>query len=282
MSVFKLAPAEVVHSDAAEDLALLQLNDSTLNSLSSVLFSADPENGSIIVTGEQAGKSFAAWLGEQGKEVLGSDGQDYAQFPFTIRQLIAGPREILFTPSQKTEAFWFVMKADAQAKMYFAQAGSIEADQLEAALNDGSWKELLHAVPVSQGDIFALEPGTICAMEYGVRILEVAANGKGHGEEVVAPHDYHHTDWVADGEADQACAGRNSVFELDLYRLDGRIDLDADGHSCKAIVLLDGTAVIDDHEQTIHTQPGSVVFVPASSDKFHMTGDCGFALIHLV
>lgn len=289
MSILKLAPAAVTQATSEEAVRRLIAADTTLAADSRYLFSQNAEHGSMVVSGDEAGKSLADYINEKGWAILGTDAQNLQMLPFTIRDLGVESGELFYSADKKNQSFWYVSDAPEGSAVYFGMKGSVTPDELEAALKDGSYKTKLEAIDIAKDDLLVVEPGTVYVFEKGPKILEierkVPENTDGfqaeEGSEAVK-HDYHKGDWVADGQAEHVSAGRNDVFELDLFQLDGRMDMDTDEHSFKVLVFLDGTAVVDDHQETIHCQQDSVLFVPAHTEPFHITGNAKFALVHLV
>lgn len=292
MSILKLAPAAVIREGQAEAIRKLIACDAPIAADSRYLFSMDPQSGSIVVNGNEAGESFAQYLDEKGFEALGTDAEKYETLPVVIRDLGVENGELFYSPAKKNQAFWYITDAKAGSVIYFGLKDALSKDELEKALEDGSYKDKLQAVDIQKDDLLVVDPGTIYVFEKGPSILEIERNVPDKDDNYKAAiedinvghnkHDYHKGDWVADGQAEHIDAGRNDVFELDLYQLDGRMDMDTDDKTFKTLVFLEGTAVIDDHHETIHAEKDTVLFVPAYTEPFHITGNAKFALVHLV
>lgn len=286
MSILKLAPASVVDASASQALENLTSTTSPLAAQAKYLFSDNADHGSIIVNGPWAGKTLRQYLSDEGWQVLGNDASKYEVLPFTVKAL--GGEGIYANAEKKNQSFWYVMEAAPESFLYFGGKGTLSADELETAIKDGSWTAILQKAAAQKDDLFVVDPGTICAFEKGPRILEVEALVPVAGEsedsvyEKVGSDDYHKGDWVADGQAERALAGSNDVFELDLFQVDGRLDMDTDSKSFKLLVFLSGNAVVDADDETLHCEEGSVLLASADSDTFHITGNCKFLLVHLV
>lgn len=288
MSILKLAPASVINASASQAVDDLANTTAPLAAQAKYLFSDNADHGSIIVNGSWAGKTLRQYLSDEGWQVLGNDASKYEVLPFTVKSLGDTNQSVYSNASKKNESFWYVMEAAPETFLYFGAKGSFSPEELAAAIEDGSWKSSLQKASAHKDDLFVVDPGTIYAFENGPRILEVEALVPVSGEsedsvyEKVSGDDYHKGDWVADGQAERALAGSNDVFELDLFQVDGRLDMNTDDKSFKLLVFLSGSAVVDADDETLHCEEGSVLFASADSDTFHITGNCKFLLVHLV
>lgn len=291
MSILKLAPAAVTSESDQAALKELVANDAPVDADSKYLFSVNPDHGSVVVSGKDAGMPFGQWIADKGWQAFGSDAQSMNTLPVSIRDLGVENGKLFFSPKKKNKSFWYVDDAPEDAAIYFGVNDSMTPAEFDDMLKDGSWKEKLEKIDAVKGDTFTIEAGTAYVFEKGIRILEFTESNPSSNDGMVEVaqedlkpihHDYHENDWVADGQAERVCAGRTSTFELDLFEVNGRLDMECDDKSFKAIVFIEGDAVVDDHDKTIHCQKDTVLFAPANTDKFHITGNCRFALIHMV
>lgn len=292
MSLVKLAAAARCHEDPAVDLTLLMSGKDAAESSSQVLFSDQPQMESEVITGEYAGSLLSAYIDLAGREILGKDAENLKKLPLMARAVRSDGTHLYYSGPENTDAFLVVCEAAENASIYFGVKQSSTKEQLEAALKNGTWKEMLQPVPAQKGDVFQLDAGTIYAFDDGITMLEVK---KVHESRPVDPgevleslnlepiaHDYHHGEELVDGEGDRTLAGKNDVFELDLYTLDGRLKMDADARSFKVIVVLEGSVVVEKEDLVLHGIPWDTFFASAKTDDFTLTGNCRFALIHLV
>lgn len=292
MSIVKLAPASTCAMDASRDLTLLVAGKTAEDEGNDYLFCDQPGRESEVISGEYAGTLLSSYLNLVGWDCLGSDAADAQHLPFSIKEARSNGTRIFYSPDKTRESFWYVAQAEENAQIYFGVKEEVSAEQMEAAVKNGTWKSLLQPVPAKKNDIFQVEAGTVYAFDEGVTLLEVskeAVENEPVVEDVISGlnlepigHDYHEADWLADGEGERACAGSNDVFEFDLYQLNGRLDMEADERSCKVIVLLEGSAVVEKDDMVLHAVPWNTFFVSASTSTFHITGNCRFALVHLV
>jgi mannose-6-phosphate isomerase len=74
-------------------------------------------------------------------------------------------------PRGKTEC-WYVLEADAGAKIALGLGEGVTAEAVRAAVADGTLEELLEWVPVEAGEMVFVDAGTVHAIGPGVVLLE--------------------------------------------------------------------------------------------------------------
>lgn len=74
--------------------------------------------------------------------------------------------------SGKTE-MWYVVDAAEGATLVLGFAQELDMDELQQALADHRLNDLLHLVPVQTGDVIFLPPGTVHALNKGIRVAEI-------------------------------------------------------------------------------------------------------------
>ena len=134
--------------------------------------------------------------------------------------------------------------------------------------------------------------GTVYAMGENIRVLEIQKAGSDTRfttDEILrsihlAPQKiiHPHGEWLIDGQAKTIHLERNSVFDVDLTELNGRVDLDASADSFYALIFTEGSAVIEKGEEILHAEPENCSFVEAGTEPFHVTGNCRFIMVSLV
>ena len=75
----------------------------------------------------------------------------------------------------KTE-MWYVVEADEGAGLYMGLERECDADELAAAVADGTVEKLLSFKKVKRGDVYFIPSGTIHAIGAGVVIFEIQQN----------------------------------------------------------------------------------------------------------
>jgi len=73
----------------------------------------------------------------------------------------------------KAEA-WVVLEAEPDARVIYGVKRPVTREELRAAAQDGTILELLNFVPVQQGDVIYVPPGTIHALGPGLLVYEVS------------------------------------------------------------------------------------------------------------
>lgn len=284
MAIIQLAPQK---NSAPEG------NISTFPGKISGLLSLDPNTASEVISGEDAGKLLSAYIDQKGWACLGTKAEKYKRLPYTVKLIQAkGASLIQVNPYEEKEALWYVVDAPEGAQIDFGVNADITLEQFQKALQDGTIADLLKPVPAAAGDVFDVKAGTVFSLGDGVTVLDIQKNtaDKDFSMEDVfnslilkpVDHTRRENEWLADGNANYTCLGKNDVFDADLFQLNGRMDVDTDSTSFKALFFVEGTAVIDADGQTLHAEKDSAFFVEADTYPFHITGNCKFILVSLV
>ncbi|MBF0580502.1 hypothetical protein IM774_12165 [Erysipelotrichaceae bacterium RD49] len=297
MSILKLAPAAIVNETDAKAINELINTDEPLAADSTYVFSQNPGYGNVVVSGPQAGIYFNQWLSDYGYDALGSDGKKYGRLPFEIRGLGGEEGKLYYSKNKTKPSLWVITDVKPGGMLYLAPADEIDQNTFIDKLKDGTFVDSFEEVEVAPQTLADLDAGSAYVLNSGVRVLEITPtvdmpedhhdhdhHDHDHDHEAeVRPvsHDYHKGDAVIDGSASYSVGETNSLYEADFYLLDGSMEMDADSHSFKVLVFISGTAVVDDHEETVHAQKGTVIFVPASTKPFRITGNCNFMVVHL-
>jgi mannose-6-phosphate isomerase len=137
---------------------------------------ADGSLSSVIANGPLAGKMLHDFWG------AARAGSSY--FPLLIKYLDA--RQDLSVQVHPNGAYakahpgahlkseaWYILQADAGAKIYKGLKAGVTREQFAAALERGDVAGLLNAVPVRAGDCHYLESGTVHALGAGILAAEV-------------------------------------------------------------------------------------------------------------
>lgn len=306
MSILKLAPASVVDEPDKKAISKLVSTDEPLAAASTYLFSANPEYGSIVVSGKQAGISFGQWLTDYGYHALGTDCDQYGKLPLEIRGLGGEEGKLFYSLNKTKPSLWVITEAKPGAVVYLGEGEKTDSAEFLASLADGSFTKEMEDYEVVPQMTAEVDTGTTYVVDDRVRILEVTPTVDlpaelhmhvfDHEEEIEHcddpdhdhdhdhdhhDHSYHQGDGVIDGSASFSAGESNSLYEADFYLVDGSMEMSTDSRSFKVLVFMSGTAVVDDHEETIHAEKGTVIFAPASSKPFRITGNCNFMMVHL-
>ena len=68
---------------------------------------------------------------------------------------------------------WMVLEAEPGAALYYGFARAVSRDEIEKSLAENTLIDLLRRVPVQQGDVFYIPPGTVHAIGAGMVIAEI-------------------------------------------------------------------------------------------------------------
>lgn len=267
--------------------------------------SCHPDGPSVIAEGQDAGKTLAAFIQENGPGVLGRNCRRFREFPILIKfidakenlsiQVHPGNRYALQNEHQygKTE-MWYVMDAGEEAFLYYGFKREISLEEFEQRIREDSLLDVLHAVPVQKGDVLFIESGTIHAIGANILIAEIQQNSN------VTYRVYDYGRVGPDGKKrdlhiEKAMAVTNRVpiirsgrsyphvadcdyFTVDRLNLDGRMMRRVEGivtnDSFVSILVLDGEGTISCNDQCMAYKKGDSLFLTAGSGSYMLEGRC--------
>jgi mannose-6-phosphate isomerase len=148
--------------------------------------SAVPDNVSVITNGAFAGKPLNEVIEDFPEALLGTKvvQQFGTQFPLLFKYLDAKedlsiqvhPNDALAKKRHnsfgKTE-MWYVMQADADAKLIVGSKEKTSPEEYETRLKNNTIIDILDLKKVKKGDVFFLATGTIHAIGAGIVIAEI-------------------------------------------------------------------------------------------------------------
>jgi mannose-6-phosphate isomerase len=136
---------------------------------------------SVVETGEFTGRTLASVAEEFGGALLGP--RNDGEFPLLVKILFPNAKlsvqvhpddaqaQAIGQPRGKTEC-WYVLEAEPGAAVALGIKAGVGADEVRAAVANGTMEDLLIQVPVSVGDMVFVDAGTIHAIAPGVVLLE--------------------------------------------------------------------------------------------------------------
>jgi len=147
-------------------------------------------DGNRVASGPYAGRALAEVLPELGEAFLGRavverygyrlpllvkflDTADWLSVQVHPDDAYARTHESESGWLGKAEA-WVVLEAEPGAQIVYGVKCPVTREELRAAALDGSILELLNFVPVQQGDVIYVPPGTIHALGPGLLVYEVS------------------------------------------------------------------------------------------------------------
>ena len=148
--------------------------------------SCHPDGSSTVSNGEYAGQTLSAVL-EGHPEYIAQNYAPEKPFPILIKLIDAAKDlSVQVHPSDETAdkqmgeqgkaEMWYVVKCEPQSYIYYGLNQEISRERLIRRAEDGSVCKVLNRVPVHEGDIFFIHPGTIHALGKGIIIAEIQQN----------------------------------------------------------------------------------------------------------
>jgi mannose-6-phosphate isomerase len=141
------------------------------------------EGESIVRNGPWQGQRLSDLLHAHSEMLLGAA---LDRFPLLIKLIDAQQTlSLQVHPNDATAAqyggeakteMWYVLDATAEACVYAGWNRAVNAQQVRAAIADGSLQDLLQVVPVKAGDAILMHGGYVHAIGAGCRLLEVQQN----------------------------------------------------------------------------------------------------------
>lgn len=148
--------------------------------------SVHPDGPSRIASGPWKGRTLAEFL-EAHPEAMGTHGKKYKTLPILVKLIDA--KENLSVQVHPDDAYalehegqlgktelWYVLKADPGATLIYGFAHDVTPELVRKAVRDGTILDHLQRVPVHEGDVFFIEPGTVHAIGGGVLLAEIQEN----------------------------------------------------------------------------------------------------------
>ena len=273
--------------------------DSPLHPLAEAwMLSCHPDGPSMVASGPHAGKTFPAYIEAVGRGCLGVDCEAFSDFPILIKLIDAkGDLSIQVHPSDdyalahehqlgKTEA-WYVMDCDEGATLYYGFRHQIGKEELARRAQDGTLTDVLNAVPVEKGDLFFIPAGTLHAIRKGIVVAEIQQNSN------VTYRIYDYGRVGADGKPRQlhiqqalevtqrtppqpdpdfhGHLAQCPYFTVDV--MEGRFTLDCGPESFVSVLVLEGTGILWEGDESMSLRKGESLFIPAGAGQCRLEGD---------
>ncbi|WP_028520803.1 type I phosphomannose isomerase catalytic subunit [Ruminococcus flavefaciens] len=199
----------------------------------------------------------------------------------------------------KTE-MWYVIDAAPDSELIYGFNEELSKEDFRKAIEDNTLMEKLRRVPVKQGDVFFIEPGTLHAIGKGILIAEIqqssnvtyrvydygrlGADGKPRPLHIEKALEVTNTKPLdperpvygleLDGVVTQLLADCK-YFNVNRHRLIKELELYADKNSFAHVLMIGGSGgelVADNYR--LELTMGSSVFVPAGTGAFAIKGNC--------
>jgi len=270
--------------------------------------SCHPDGGSRIANGDYADMLLEDVLAQHPEYVADSFTAQHT-FPILIKLIDAAQDlSVQVHPSDDTAdsargeqgkaEMWYVVQCEPQSYIYYGLNQEVSSERLKRRAEDGSICKVLNKVPVHQGDIFFIHPGTIHALGKGIIIAEIQQNSN----TTFRVFDYCRKDAQGNQRplhVDRASqvinyqpvvpdqAGENNQMHTDGYdyarifsceyfkvsrvRCRTSISLNCTEESFHSVLIINGTGIL---------HYGDITYVLHSGDSYYIPADAGVYTIH--
>ena len=268
---------------------------------------------------KQAGQRFDEYLVQAGREALGWKCQPYERFPLLIKYIDAmqalsiqvHPDDMFAMPVENDygkNEMWYVVKAEPGAFVYLGFERDTTIEECRQRIQDGTLDEILHKVPVKEGDSIFVGAGTVHAINEGVVLLEVQQSSNA----TYRLYDYNRTDKNGDlrplhlekafaninlkanitdgrsmGEWEEARGFKKRLlqqckyFSVIAYRVEEEMEISMDDSTFYSIVIVDGEGTIFVGDTKMQYHAGDSFFIPAGKKMLKISGRAHFVLSHV-
>ena len=272
--------------------------------------SCHPDGECYIEGGEFDGMKLSDFVNEH-PEAVGSGFKSGDSFPVLVKLIDAkNDLSVQVHPNDeyahkyendngKTE-MWYVIDAAPGSELVYGFSEELSKEDFRKAIENNTLMEKLRRVPVKQGDVFFIEPGTLHAIGKGILIAEIqqssnvtyrvydygrlGADGKPRPLHIEKALEVTNTKPLdperpvygleLDGVVTQLLADCQ-YFNVNRHRLIKELELYADKNSFAHVLMIGGSGgelVADNHR--LELTMGSSVFVPAGTGAFAIKGNC--------
>lgn len=265
---------------------------------------------SVISNGAYAGKTITELISLLKSEIVGKHIYEKYQneFPLLIKFIDANddlsiqvhPDDALAAKKHQSKGkteMWYVIEADENATLFSGLKKEIGRDDVIAALNDGSFTELLNMPAVKRGSTFFIPAGRIHAIRKGILLAEIQqtsdityrlydydrtdSNGKKrelHIEDSLEAINYKDT---GSGEAlyemednDFTKLAECDYFTTNLLHLNGTTHCDfTQRDSFTVLINTHGTASIKCNGMETAFNCGETILIPAALKQVEISSD---------
>lgn len=272
--------------------------------------SCHPDGECTISGGDFDGMKLSSFISEH-PEAVGSSFKNGASFPVLVK-LIDAEKDLSVqvhpdndyarkheNDSGKTE-MWYVISADIGSELIYGFKEELTKEEFRQAIEDNTLMDKVNRVPVRQGDVFFIKPGTLHAIGKGILIAEIqqssnvtyrvydygrlGADGKPRELHIEKALDVTNTvpaepkspvyGMELDGVVTQLLADCE-YFNVNRHRIIKELELYADKNSFAHVLMIGGSGgelIADNY--TLPLTMGSSVFVPAGTGAFAIKGNC--------
>ena len=280
--------------------------------------SVHPDGPSLIATGPCAGQTLREFL-SRCPQALGTHGEHYDGLPILIK-LIDAEKDLSIqvhpddTYAKKYEGqlgkteMWYVLHAQPGATLVYGFAHNVTPQLVQNAIRQDTLMAHLQTVPVHEGDVFLIEPGTIHAIGGGVLLAEIQESSNVtyrvydygreektgnlrqlHIEKALSVMNFNAAPFVrqrqrivqyTSGMAKEL-VGRCRYFQVERLRTTKQCIVQGTLETFYVMVVLSGKGSIASEGEALPVRKGDTVFVPASPEELLVTGDLEMLLVKI-
>lgn len=280
--------------------------------------SAHKDGQSMVASGEYTGLTLTEYIEKCGREILGTKGMAFDNFPILIKFIDAkGYLSIQVHPSDeyalknegeygKTEV-WYVMSAEEGAALYYGFKQEITQEEYRRRIEDNTITDVLNKVEAKAGDVFFIQPGTVHAIGAGLLICEIQQNSNttyrvydfGRVGVDGKPRELHIDKAIAVSQLTPSLSADSSsaavqkdgytsrtiaeckYFTSERIEVEKMAEIHVDKTSFRSVVMTDGAAVLEMNGTQLTLKAGDSVFIPAQEENFKLIGKCGVLLSYV-
>lgn len=273
--------------------------------------SAHPDGESLICSGQYRGRPLGEvlrehpdWLGTRAAALAGGE------LPVLVKLIDAkNDLSVQVHPddayarthenqSGKTE-LWYILSAEAGAELVYGFSHDMTAQQVTAAVRDGTLGNHLQRVAVRAGDVFYIPPGTVHAIGGGILLAEIQQssnvtyrlydydrldkNGRKRSLHLAralevatlqrAPKQHQQLRIIRSHIGSvytQLC--RSEHFNIGRIQLSGRVSYPVAADSFACILCTAGSGEVTAAGETLSLRKGGCAFVPAGAGETVLSG----------
>lgn len=281
------------------------------NAAEAWLLSCHKDGPSFVKNGKYKGQTLFAALAAEGREALGKNNLNRADFPILIKLIDAKDKlSVQVHPGDeyarrvenengKTEA-WLVLAAEEGAGLIYGVKKEISREDFQKSIEDGTLDENLNHVRVKAGDVVFIPSGMLHAIGAGILIAEVQQssnttyrvfdyNRRDKDGNLRELHIKKATDVVnlsvpqgdfspagtpdAIGDAVKTYLTGCEYFKMTRVELSGEYTDVSDEDSFVSLLVLEGEGEIESGDEYLPLRKGDSIFIPANKGEFTVTGN---------
>jgi mannose-6-phosphate isomerase len=271
---------------------------------------------SIVASGTYEGLKFGDYLNKIGRESLGTNCDQFDDFPVLIKFIDAKTSlSVQVHPDDeyalrvekehgKTE-LWYVMDCEEDSFLYYGVNRDISKYEFKQRIENNTVLEVLNKISIKKGDVFFIEAGTIHAIGSGIVICEIQQNSNktyriydfGRVDKNGNTRELHidkaidvvklektdeHINIVDKFEKFENYTKRKlsscKYFTVFKYDVLTECLINVDKASFNSVIILEGDGRVVNDNVSIDFTKGDSLFIPANTGDINIEGNCQFIL----